>query len=875
MQARNLNQKKGGTEMKRILIMTLLSFLVAASWALAAEVFTPTVEKPGSESFVGYVPDRVVVKFDQSTTRKMNRGTLAQGKTGVKALDDLGTRHGVAFIERQFPGAKRKNYKGKAIALDGWHRVRFHDKVDVLKIVEDYKKIPGVIDAQPISIHTVYREPMEQFYDMQWHLPRIQAPEAWDIETGNSTIVVAILDTGVRYFQKDLGGVDASYFNPTAAEGNMWINWVEKDGLAGVDDDENGYVDDWIGWDFVADTDYGFLYPCYPGEDCSDADNDPRDFNGHGTHCAGSVGAMNNNNEALASVTGGWGNGGLERTGNGVKVMPLRIGWSIDLYGLDYEVGVVEMDYAAEALQYAADNGARIASCSWGSENTGGLADAIDYFLASGGLIFKAAGNEDVSTPDYMGSRDDIINVAATDESDCKASFSNYGTWVDIAAPGVYIWSLFHDHYYPDTDYVAPLDGTSMAAPLAASVAALTWSHEPSLSAEEVKQMLYLSADPIDGLSCNSMYAGELGAGRVNAYQAVHLAPTADFTADVTCGYDSLEVTFTDESQGSVTDWSWDFGDGSTSTQQNPSHTYGGPGTYTVKLTVYNPYGSDDEIKVDFITVNEPGADLNMEVGEVSDLNHNWKQVNLGHCFVDPVVVAKPLSYNGLDPSVVRMRNIDGTGFEMRVQEWDYKDGKHDFSETVSYVVMERGIHFLGDGTQVEAGSFMTNLTSSFGNFSFSQSFRVEPVVVAAVASFNEGDAVTDRLRNITTEGFEFHMQEQDANVQSHNVETIHYIAWEPGSGIVNGLNFEVATSGDAITHQFEWITFGEPFMEEPRFLADMQTTDGGDASAVRWYDVNPYGIKVKIEEEQSKDSETNHTTEAVGYMAFSTSAVQ
>jgi len=153
---------------------------------------------------------------------------------------------------------------------------------------------------------------------------------------------------------------------------------------------------------------------------------------------------MNNNSAAVASVAGGWGNGVLESSGNGVKVMPLRIGWSAFYFGF-LEVGVVAMDYAAEALYYAADNGADIASCSWGSENTGGLGAAIDYFLASGGLIFKAAGNDGTSTPDYMGSRDDVVSVAATDESDCKASFSTYGDWVDISAPGVNILSLFHD----------------------------------------------------------------------------------------------------------------------------------------------------------------------------------------------------------------------------------------------------------------------------------------------------------------------------------------------------------------------------------------------------------------------------------------------
>jgi hypothetical protein len=273
---------------------------------------------------------------------------------------------------------------------------------------------------------------------------------------------------------------------------------------------------------------------------------------------------------------------------------------------------------------------------------------------------------------------------------------------------------------------------------------------------------------------------------------------------------------------------------------------------------------------VGFITVNEPGADLNMEIGEVSVLDHNWKQVNFSRCFADPVVVAKPLSYNGIDPAVVRMRNVDSRGFDIRIQEWEYQDGTHDISETVSYVVMERGSHTLDDGTQVEAGSFVTDLTSSFGTFSFNQSFPIEPVVVAAVASFNGEEAVTDRLRNISTEGFDFRMQEQEANAQHHYDETIHYIAWEPGLGTVNGLCFEVATTGDVVTDQFSPISFGLTFPEAPRFLADMQTTDGKDTAAVRWQNRDPDGIEVKIDEEKSRNAETAHTTEVVGYMAFS-----
>jgi hypothetical protein len=125
---------------------------------------------------------------------------------------------------------------------------------------------------------------------------------------------------------------------------------------------------------------------------------------------------------------------------------------------------------------------------------------------------------------------------------------------------------------------------------------------------------------------------------------------------------------------------------------------------------------------------------------------------------------------------------------------------------------MERGSYDLDNGTQVEAGSFVTDQTSSssFTTVSFNGPFQggLAPVVVAAVGSFNGTDTVTNRLHNISTGGFEFRMQKQERNVQEHGTETIYYIAWQPGLGAVNGVSFEVDTTGDEVTDQFYPIWF-------------------------------------------------------------------
>jgi len=278
---------------------------------------------------------------------------------------------------------------------------------------------------------------------------------------------------------------------------------------------------------------------------------------------------------------------------------------------------------------------------------------------------------------------------------------------------------------------------------------------------------------------------------------------------------------------------------------------------------------SDGAEKAEGFDPGDPNSNpaFPLEIGEVS-VDHNWKRVVLNDTFIDPVVVANPLSYNGGDPAVLRIRNVDSRGFDIRVQEWDYLDGAHT-TENVSYIVMERGAYALPDGTMVEAGTFDTDTTSSFGWVDFSQTFNQVPVVTSTVSSFNEEDAVCSRLRNIDTTGFEFRMQEQELNRQIHTIETISYIAWEPSSGTVGNLTFEVDKTDDMITHNLQTIVYNETFMATPVFLADMQTTDGWDTANLRQQNKDLYGIDINITEEQSRDSEIYHTTEVVGYMVF------
>jgi len=256
-----------------------------------------------------------------------------------------------------------------------------------------------------------------------------------------------------------------------------------------------------------------------------------------------------------------------------------------------------------------------------------------------------------------------------------------------------------------------------------------------------------------------------------------------------------------------------------------------------------------------------------METGEIS-INHEWQRIEFSKYFIDPVVVANSLSCNEVDPAIVRIQNVDNSGFDIRIQEWDYLDGNHT-SETVGYIIMERGSYTLEDGTMVEAGSFTINNTTSLKTVNFKNTFNQTPVVTTAVISYNEIDAVLCRTVTNGINGFKVGLQEQELNPKNHATEEVAYIAWEPSSGIVNSVEFEINIKS-GIKYLDRKISFDQTFTNSPVFISDMQTINGFDPANLRLESKNAREVYVKISEEQSHDSEIFHRPESVGFMAFS-----
>ena len=267
---------------------------------------------------------------------------------------------------------------------------------------------------------------------------------------------------------------------------------------------------------------------------------------------------------------------------------------------------------AVSVLQHAArtsiEAGDKVASVSYSGPDTSSNLTTATYIKSIGGLLVWAAGNDGRNLTFGNRDADDLIVVGATDQNDLKASFSAYGTFVDLVAPGV---SVATTDPTSTSSYVYA-SGTSFACPLTAGLCAMIWSRNPALTPDQVVAVLKGSTDDLGAAGADNTF----GHGRINSHTAMLQAgggggstPVADFAGTPTSGTAPLVVAFADLSSNAPTSWAWSFGDGGVSSAQSPSHTYTQAGTYTVSLTTSNAFGQDAETKVGYITVAGGGSE--------------------------------------------------------------------------------------------------------------------------------------------------------------------------------------------------------------------------------------------------------------------------
>ena len=348
--------------------------------------------------------------------------------------------------------------------------------------------------------------------------------------------------------------------------------------------------------------------------------------------------------------------------------------------------------------------------------------------------------------------------------------------------------------------------------------------------------------------------------------------PQAVISATPSVGSAPLTVIFNgggSTADGSINSYVWNFGDGGTATGKSVTHTYTTAATFTATLQVTDDRGATGVTRVTITAKTElpepPTTGVKIETGEIA-VSSDWVRVPLATSFTDPIVIAGPPSFNNAEPCTVRIRNVNKTGFDIKITEWDYLDGKHP-QETVSYLVMEKGQHTLPDGSAVEAGSFTGSASSK--TVTFGSAFAKAPVVLAAVTSMNDVKTVSGRIKSITTSRFMYQYQEQEKNNNKHLDETVHYIAWQPGSGTVDTLRYTVATTANSVTDGWYSEKYKNAFSQTPLLMADMQTTNDTSPAALRVQNQTATGFQVKAEAEMSKNNKTKHSAESVGYIAL------
>ena len=352
-------------------------------------------------------------------------------------------------------------------------------------IADYFASMGGIVEyAEPDWLLEEFSTPNDPFYNQLWGMNKINAPQAWDVQTGNSSVIVGVIDSGVDWTHPDLidniwqnmgedADGDGSIFE---WNGSQWI--FDPGDENGIDDDGNGYVDDFVGWDF------------------HENDNDPYDICGHGTHVAGTIGAKGNNNTGVSGVC--W----------DVQLMALKF---LELNPLTNKCEG-ETSNSILALDYAVMNGAPITNNSYGGGSySQAMHDALEVARQNNHLFVAAAGNngflDNDIQPKYPASYDNenIISIANTTSADGIASSSHYGlTTVDLGAPGTGVYSTI-----PNNNY-ASYSGTSMAAPHLAGAAALLLSECNSLTYQEIKTALMDATDPIPALSGKCVTGGRL-----------------------------------------------------------------------------------------------------------------------------------------------------------------------------------------------------------------------------------------------------------------------------------------------------------------------------------------------------------------------------
>jgi len=461
--------------MKKLTLMICLIIALSAAFAVKFDPY--------------YFQSKTIIACFTKTAIGNDAGTIdfsvSDGavRTGIAGFDELARQYRIVDMKQMHPYVKVPEWNDKGAYLQNHYRLFLASDDNIDAAVEALAKDPNFVYAELEGINRSKFVPNDPMLTSQYVHARIRSYDAWDYIQGSFDVKVAITDSGVKWNHPDLRG--NIWVNPAESPG-MTINWDAGTITGGnnADAGEGGNkIDDLVGWDFYNN------------------DNNPIQTyaaNDHGTHVAGCAAAVGNNSIGVVGTS--------------------PIASIISCKGSSNTSPSTGISYGYDQIKYAGELGAHVINASWGGPGTGAYPNSIvNYVTALGALVVTAAGNDNTehtnSYQDYPSDCTQALCVASTGQSDVKSNFSDYGAPIDICAPGEGILSTI----VANNGYDA-FDGTSMASPNTAGVAALVKALHPELTPAQLMQRLMMTADYI--YDVNPSYVDKLGAGRVNAFTA-------------------------------------------------------------------------------------------------------------------------------------------------------------------------------------------------------------------------------------------------------------------------------------------------------------------------------------------------------------------
>jgi subtilisin family serine protease len=448
---------------------------------------------PSGKSASDIQPNQLIIKFKD--------GSYSTGGRTLQAAPDIapstiGQKIPIKELKSLDPASNSnaRTLQQPSKYLANMYKVELAEG-QVLETINELLQYENVLYAEPVFKEQLFLIPNDPdaatANSKQPNLSSIKAYDAWGITTGDSTVIIGIIDTGADYTHEDLSQ-------------NIYLN--TNDPIDGVDNDGNGYVDDYRGWDFA------------------NRDSDPKsDFGDHGTHVSGLSSARTNNAKGMAG------------TGFKSKFVPLK--------AFKTEDNTSFGNY--EAIIYAANQGMDVINLSWGSTGNYSQAaqDIINYaVLERDVVVVAAAGNTNAELTFYPASYDNVLSVAASTNDGTKSSFATYSHYVDLVAPGTAAYSTRNNSTY------GTADGSSFSSPQVAGAAALVRSYFPKYSAVQIMEQLRVTGTSVDGLAGNASYKGLLGRGMLNMYSALTdtLSPSVRLVKDSLYAQAGQKVFFGD-----------------------------------------------------------------------------------------------------------------------------------------------------------------------------------------------------------------------------------------------------------------------------------------------------------------------------------------